>query len=82
MPVILRVKGYKFWFYQADLGEPPHVHVGKDGKEAKCWLDPVKIGRSGKYKPFELREIERIVFDSHDFLLDAWQREKEKHANG
>lgn len=29
MPVILRIKGYRFWFYQADLDEPPHVHVGK-----------------------------------------------------
>ena len=34
MPVVLRVRGYKFWFYEAGLGEPPHVHVGKDGKEA------------------------------------------------
>ena len=22
MPVILRVKGYKFWFYEADLNHP------------------------------------------------------------
>jgi hypothetical protein len=28
MPVILRIRGYKFWFYESDLGEPPHVHVG------------------------------------------------------
>lgn len=41
MPVILRVKGYRFWFYEADLDEPPHVHVGKAGMEAKYWLNPV-----------------------------------------
>ncbi len=34
MPVVLRVSGYRFWFYEADLNEPPHVHVGKAGKEA------------------------------------------------
>ncbi|MFQ5674960.1 MAG: DUF4160 domain-containing protein [bacterium] len=39
MPVILRIKGYRFWFYQADLDEPPHVHVAKEGKEAKYWVD-------------------------------------------
>lgn len=81
MPIILRVKGYKFWFYQADLDEPPHVHVGKDSREAKFWLDPVKIGRSGRFKSFELREIESIINDNHDFLLKAWQKEKEKHDN-
>jgi hypothetical protein len=32
MPVILRVNGCKFFFYQADLvNEPPHVHIVKDG---------------------------------------------------
>jgi hypothetical protein len=43
MPVVLRVHGYKFWFYMADIVEPPHVHIGKDGNEAKFWLNPVKI---------------------------------------
>jgi hypothetical protein len=35
MPVVLRIRGYKFWFYESDLGEPPHVHVGKDGDDSK-----------------------------------------------
>ncbi len=25
MPVVLRVKGYKFWFYEADLDEPEEL---------------------------------------------------------
>jgi uncharacterized lipoprotein YmbA len=48
MPVVLRVAGYKFFFYQADIAnEPPHVHVTKEGNEAKFWLDPVKVAREG-----------------------------------
>ena len=40
MPVVLRVNGYKFFFYEADLvNEPPHVHITKDGNEAKFWLN-------------------------------------------
>ena len=36
MPVVLRVNGYKFFFYEADVvNEPPHVHITKDGNEAK-----------------------------------------------
>jgi len=76
MPVILRIKGYKFWFYEADLAEPPHVHVGKANMEAKFWLSPVGISRSGRFKPLELRDIERIINDNKEFLLNAWQSER------
>ena len=82
MPVVLRVKGYKFWFYEADLDEPPHVHVGKEDREAKFWLGSVKVVRSGRFKPAELREIERIINDNRDFLLNTWKKERSKRANG
>ena len=82
MPIVLRVKGYRFWFYEADLDEPPHVHVGKDGTEAKYWLGPVGIARAGRFKPVDLREIERIINDDLGFLLKAWELEKSKRANG
>ena len=26
------------WFYEAELEEPPHVHVGNAGREAKYWM--------------------------------------------
>ena len=51
MPVVLRVNGYKFFFYEADVTtEPPHVHVVKAGKEGKFWLDPVRIAREGGFR--------------------------------
>lgn len=81
MPVILRVKGYKFWFYEADLDEPSHVHVGRESREAKYWLNPVKLARTGKFKPAELRDIERIINDNLDFILDTWAAEQSKRAN-
>jgi len=53
MPVILRIKGYKFWFYEADLAEPPHVHVGKDGKEANfSQILPLAIPDLAEVKAF------------------------------
>jgi hypothetical protein len=81
MPVVLRVHGYKFWFYMADVVEPPHVHVGKSGNEAKFWLDPVKVARTGRFRHVDLNEIERIIEDNLDFLLNAWKEEKSKHVN-
>ncbi|MEW6242205.1 MAG: DUF4160 domain-containing protein [Chloroflexota bacterium] len=82
MPVVLRVNGYKFWFYEADMTEPPHLHVGKEGKEAKFWLNPIREARAGRFKPFELRQIKQIIEDNHAFLLTAWESEKSRHVNG
>lgn len=83
MPVVLRMNGYKFFFYQADVAnEPPHVHVTKAGNEAKFWLDPVSIAREGRFRKSNLNEIERIIEDNLEFLLNAWKEEKSKHVNG
>ena len=82
MPVILRIKGYRFWFYEADLDEPPHVHVGKGGKEAKLWLEPVKVAKPGHFRNHELNEIERILTEWQRDLLAAWREEQSKRGNG
>ena len=81
MPVVLRVRGYTFRFYEADLNERPHVHVTKAGREAKCWLDPIGIVRRGRFRPSELSEICRIVDANRDFLVETWTREKGKHGH-
>ncbi len=42
MPVILRYKGYRFFFFSNE-GKPPesqHVHVRKGDHVAKFWVDP------------------------------------------
>ena len=83
MPVVLRANGFKFFFYEADVAnEPPHVHVGKEGNEAKFWLDPVRVAREGRFRKRDLRDIERIIDDNLEFLLSAWEKEKSKHVNG
>ncbi len=43
MPTILRIRGYRIGFYQADLGEPPHVHVRRQEGNAKFWMKPVEF---------------------------------------
>ena len=81
MPIVLRVRGYKFWFYEADLVEPPHVHVGKDGNEAKFWLKPVDVARGFRFRQVDLCEIERIILENQRYLISAWEKEKSKHVN-
>ena len=72
-----------FRFYEADVAnEPPHVHITKDGNEAKFWLNPIRVEREGRFRKSDLRDIERIIADNYDFLLDAWAKEKNKHVHG
>ena len=43
MPVIFRENGFQFLFYINEVSprEPPtHVHVLRDGRDAKFWLWP------------------------------------------
>ena len=81
MPVVLRILGYRFWFYQADLDEPPHIHVGKEGKEAKYWISPIGLARAGRFRDHELNEIERILVKYQDDILKVWQQEQQKRDN-
>jgi len=78
MPVVLRVRGYRFWFYSADLDEPPHVHVGKEGKEAKFWMNPIAMAKAGRFREQQLSEITRILVEFQDDILEAWERERRR----
>lgn len=81
MPIVLRVRGYRFGFYEADLDEPAHVHVAREGKEAKYWLLPVSLARCRGFREHELNEIERILAEYRDEILEAWRREQEKRGH-
>ena len=70
MPVVLRVRGYRFWFYEADLDEAPHVHVGRQGGEAKYWLNPVVLAKSRGFREHELTEIRDILAEHVAEILE------------
>ena len=68
-------------FYEADLDEPPHIHVRKESAEAKYWLSPIALARVRRFRQHELNEIERIISAYREDLLEAWEKEVKKHAN-
>lgn len=43
MPTLLRIEGFRFFFYSSERQEPPHVHVENADGEAKLWLQPVEM---------------------------------------
>ena len=71
MPTVLR-KGYRFFFWSGDRGEPPHVHVKRDAGEAKVWLDPVALQNAVDIKDHEIRAILRKVREQRAAFLKAW----------
>jgi hypothetical protein len=81
VPVVLRVSGYRFSFYEADLEEPPHVHVRKGRGEAKFWLVSVACARSRGFAEHELNEIARLLDEHRDAILQAWNDEEAKRGN-
>jgi hypothetical protein len=72
MPTVHRSGPYRFFFYAGDAEEPPHVHVERDERTAKLWLDPVRLQKSGGFRRPELHRIERMIRDVHTQLLEAW----------
>lgn len=72
MPTVLRHGPYRFYFYSHEPSEPAHVHVDRDERTAKLWLDPVDVSRNHGFRGPELRRILRLVRANRRRLLEAW----------
>ncbi len=72
MPTILRIDGYRFYFYSHEPNEPPHVHVDKAGATAKIWLTPVGLARNIGFRGRELSAVLKYVTAHRDALLEGW----------
>jgi Domain of unknown function (DUF4160) len=72
MPTVLRVGPYRFFFYAGDRSEPRHVHVERDDKVAKFWLQPVRLQSSEGFSRSEIGRIDRIIDEHRDQLVEAW----------
>jgi hypothetical protein len=72
MPTVLRIKGFRFFFFSNDLKEPVHIHVESGDKYAKFWLDPVHLERSVGYNAKELNTIRNLVTEHSDIIKRKW----------
>jgi hypothetical protein len=50
MPTVLQVGPYSFIFFSSDQQEPAHIHVKRDRKLAKYWLDPITLEKNRGFK--------------------------------
>ena len=72
MPTLLIWRGHKFRFYALYDGEPPHVHVVKDGKTLKVWLKSMEIATNRGYNDREVASIVEIVDLNRDQWMERW----------
>ena len=72
MPTVLRDGPYSFVFFSSDRGEPPHIHVKRDRRIAKFWLEPILCANNYGFAEHELADIERLTEKHQQTLLDAW----------
>ncbi|PYB72578.1 DUF4160 domain-containing protein [Rhizobium wuzhouense] len=74
MPTIFEWKGWKFLFFSLDRAGPPHIHVRKDRKELKLWLDPVRVAYNRRVADHEVNAIIDVVNEHRKEFIDAWKR--------
>ncbi len=72
MPTIFSKGPYRFFFYSGDRSEPRHIHVEREDKMAKFWIDPVRLHSSGGFDARELRRIQELVRKHQNKLQEAW----------
>lgn len=71
-PTALRTGPYRFFFFSSDKHEPPHIHVEREAKRAKYWLEPVELASNDGFGARELARIAAIVEEHREQLLRAW----------
>ena len=77
MPVVLRYKSYKLFFYSNE-GNPReplhiHIHIRKGEAVAKYWIEPeVKLVSSYGMTSSELAELAGLVSDNREIIERAW----------
>jgi hypothetical protein len=72
MPTVLRIEGFRFFFYSQEQGEPPHIHVEHGDKTAKYWLSPLALASSERFKGHELNRVRAMVIEQQAVFLGKW----------
>jgi hypothetical protein len=72
MPTVLKVAGFRFFFYSLENDEPPHIHVEHGDNVAKYWLDPVRLANSYGFRSQELNRLRLLVIENRMIFQEAW----------
>ena len=72
-PTILRVRGFRFYFFSREELRP-HVHVQHDVGEAKFWLEPeIELSQSYGLKESHVKTAIKLIEEHQDEIRTAWK---------
>lgn len=75
MPTVFYERGFRFFFYsnEGSPREPVHIHVEKDNREAKFWLNPVvRVAYNDGFDARTLRLLAEMVGANRERIERAW----------
>jgi len=73
MPRVGGIAGpYRVFFTSFDCTEPPHVHVEREDRTCKFWLEPLGLARNHGFDARELSRIRRLIGLHHAKIMEAW----------
>ena len=72
MPTILRIEGFRLFFFSNERQEPKHIHVEAGGRYAKFWLEPVELAQSVGFNGPELTMLRDLVLENQWLLKERW----------
>jgi hypothetical protein len=74
MPAVFRAGPYTARFFSNDRGEPPHIHVDRNGCTMKLWLEtPLRIALIRGYPEHEIGTILKMVEENRYLCLNVWE---------
>ena len=78
MPTVLKVRGYRFFFFSREELRQ-HIHIYSQEGEAKFWLKPqIELAKNYNFSKKQLNEIEKIIETYYNDFIKAW----EEHFEG
>ena len=72
MPTVLKLLGFRFFFYSNEGTEPAHVHVEKGDSYGKVWLNPIMVSDLSQFKAKVRRKILEIIAEHQDNFNQRW----------
>ena len=72
MPEVLRVRGYRFFFFSREEHEPRHIHVEQAERYAEFCLEPIELVETRGFRGSELRELYSLIEEHRDKFIIAW----------
>ena len=73
MPTIREISGsYRLFFFSFDCGEPKHLHVQRERKVCKYWMEPLALASNHGFSAVELNAIRQLLETNRTKILEAW----------